>query len=82
MSEPNKTGQTKDVRSIVNSAVMAVDAVMRKNDVPFALRHDEMRALLLPIIASAVADDQAERARAELDAILAVTTHPATGTDG
>ena len=73
MSGPNKTGQTKDIPSIVNSAVMAVDAVMRKNDVPFGTRHDELRALLMPIIASAVADDMAERAREELDRVLAAT---------
>ena len=77
MSEPNKTGVTKDVSSIVSSAVMAVDAVMRKNDVPFGDRHAELRALLLPVIASAVADDMAARAREELDRVLA-----ATGTEG
>jgi hypothetical protein len=70
MSDPNKTGKTKDISSIVNSAVMAVDAVMRKNDVPFANNHIKLRALLMPIIASAVADDMAERALAELDRVL------------
>lgn len=74
---PNRTGKTKDISSIVNSAVMAVDKVMRTNEVPFGTRHAELRALLLPIIASAVADDMAERAREELDRVLA-----ATGTEG
>ena len=74
MSAPNKTGKTVDVGSIVNSAVMAVDNVMRKNDIPAALRHTELRALLTPVIASMVADEMAERARAELDKVLAVAT--------
>ena len=67
---PNKTGKTTDIESIVNSAVMAVDEVMRKNDVPFSIRHVEARELLMPIIASAVADHKAELAREKLDAIL------------
>ena len=67
---PNKTGKTTDIESIVNSAVMAVDEVMRKNDVPFSVRHVEARELLMPIIASAVADHQAELAREKLNAIL------------
>ncbi len=77
MSDVNRTGKTKDISSIVNSAVMAVDAVMRKNDVPAGHRHHELRALLLPVIASMVADDMADRAREELDRVLA-----ATGTEG
>ena len=70
MTTPNRTGKTKVVSSIVNSAVMAVDAVMRKNEVPFGNHHAQMRALLMPIIASAVADDMADRAREELDRVL------------
>lgn len=70
MTDVNRTGKTKDISSIVNSAVMAIDAVMRKNDVPFANNHVKMRALLMPIIASAVADDMADLARVELDRVL------------
>lgn len=77
MSDVNRTGQTQDISSIVNSAVMAVDAVLRKNAVPAAHRHDELRALLMPVIASMVADHKAELAREELDRVLA-----ATGTTG
>ena len=67
---PNKTGKTTDIESIVNSAVMAVDEVMRKNGVPFSIRHAETRELLMPILASAVADHKAELARENLDAVL------------
>jgi hypothetical protein len=70
MPTPNKTGKTNDIDSIVNSAVMAVEAVMRKNEIPFSLRHVEARELLMPIIASAVADHKAELARESLDRIL------------
>jgi hypothetical protein len=67
---PNKTGQTTDVDSITNSAVMALDAVFRTNNIPFAHRHTEARELLKTIIASAVADHIAEGARAKLDLVL------------
>lgn len=70
---PNKTGKTTDIESILNSAVMAVDEVMRKNDVPFAHRHMEARELLLTLVASAVADHKAELAREDLDKVLART---------
>ena len=56
----NKTGQTTDVSSITNSVVMALDAVMRKNGIPFANRHDEARELLTTLVASAVADHIAD----------------------
>jgi hypothetical protein len=69
----NKTGKTTDIESIVNSAVMAVDEIMRKNDVPFSIRHVEARELLMPIIASAVADHQAALAKETLDRILSKT---------
>ena len=56
MSEVNKTGKTTDVSSILNSVVMAADKEFRKNGVPFAHRHREMRALLEPLVASVLAD--------------------------
>ena len=69
----NKTGQTLDIDSLTNSAVMAVDAVCRKNDVVIAHRHDEVRALLNTILASVIADQIAEGARARLDTVLDAT---------
>lgn len=70
---PNKTGKTLDVASIVNSAVMAVEKELRKNDVPFALFHGETRALLTPVIAAAVADHIAAQARERLDTVVGAT---------
>ena len=70
---PNKTGKTLDLDSLTNSAVMAVDAVCRKNDLVLAARHDEIRALLNTILASVVADHIAEGARARLDTVLDAT---------
>lgn len=67
---PNTTGKTTNVDSITNSAVMALDKVFRVNDIPFAHRHVEARELLLTLVASAVADHQAELARENLDAVL------------
>ncbi len=69
----NKTGKTLNVDSLTNSAVMAVDAVCRKNDVPVAHRHEEIHALLHTIIASVVADQLAGEARAKLDTVLGAT---------
>jgi hypothetical protein len=69
----NKTGQTLDISSLTNSAVMAVDAVFRKNGVPVAHRHEEIQALLHTIVASVVADHIAESARAKLDTVLDAT---------
>ncbi len=69
----NITGKTLDIDSLTNSAVMAVDAVCRKNDVVIAHRHEEVRALLHTIIASVVADQIAESARAKLDTVLDAT---------
>jgi hypothetical protein len=67
---PNRTGKTTDIDSITNSAVMALDKVFRSNDVPFAHRHAEARELLLTLVASAVADHQADLAREALDKVL------------
>ena len=67
---PNTTGKTTDVNSITNSAVMALDKVLRLNDIPFAHRHVEARELLLTLVASAVADHQADLAREALDKVL------------
>jgi antitoxin component of RelBE/YafQ-DinJ toxin-antitoxin module len=58
------------VDSITNSAVMVLDKVFRANDIPFAHRHHEARALLLTLVASAVADHEADIAREALDKIL------------
>ena len=58
---PNKTGQTTDVSSITNSAIMELDKVFRKNGIPFAHRHDEARELLTALVATVVADYAAER---------------------
>ena len=69
---PNKTGITDDVSSLTNSAVMAVDAVMRKNGIPFGTCHAEARALLNTLITSAVADFQAQVAREHLDAVVQI----------
>ena len=66
----NKTGKTVDVSSLTNSMVMELDAQFRKNNIPFAHRHHEARELLLPLIASVVADHQAEIARESLDQLL------------
>ena len=62
--------KTDDVQSLTNSMVMQLDAVFRKNDIPFAHRHHEARELLLPLIASVVADHKAELARESLDQLL------------
>ena len=77
MTAPNKTGKTTDVASIVNSAVMAVEKEMRKNNVPFALFHDELRAVMTPIIACAVADHKAEVAREAMEALVEAATEAA-----
>ncbi len=69
----NKTGKTLNVDSLTNRAVMAVDAVFRKNEVPVAHRHEEIQALLHTIVASVVADHIAESARARLDTVLDAT---------
>ena len=66
----NKTGKTVDVSSLTNSMVMELVAQFRKNNIPFAHRHHEARELLLPLIASVVADHQAEIARESLDQLL------------
>jgi len=66
----NDTVKTINVDSITNSAVMALDKVFRTNEVPFAHRHQEARALLLTLVASAVADHKADLAREALDKIL------------
>ncbi len=70
----NTTGKTLDIDSLTNSAVLAVDAVFRKNDVPLAHRHEEVHALLHTIVASVVADHIAESARARLDTVLDATS--------
>jgi len=62
--------KTTDVDSITNSAVMELDKVFRANDIPFAHRHQEARALLLTLVASAVADHKADLAREDLDKLL------------
>ena len=62
--------KTIDVNSITNSAVMELDKVFRANDIPFAHRHQEARALLLTLVASVVADHSAEQARETLDKLL------------
>lgn len=62
--------KTIDVDSITNSAVMELDKVFRANDIPFAHRHHEARALLLTLVASTVADHKAELAREDLDKLL------------
>jgi hypothetical protein len=61
MALGNKTGMTTDVDSITNSAVMALDKVFRRNDIPFAHRHEEARELLRAMVASVVADEIASR---------------------
>ena len=66
-SNPNKT---IDVNSITNSVVMELDKVFRANNIPFAHRHHEARELLLPLIASVIADNNAELAREVLDKLL------------
>lgn len=66
----NKTGKTMDVQSLTNTMVMELDRVFRNNDIPFAHRHHEARELLLPLIASVVADNSAELAREALDKLL------------
>ena len=68
----NTSGITKDVSSITNSAVMAVDAVMRKNGVP--IEHNEVRALLEVAINSAVANHNAVKAQERLDELVGVAT--------
>ena len=62
--------KTTDVDSITNSAVMELDKVFRANDIPFAHRHQEARALLLTLVVSAVADHKADLAREDLDKLL------------
>jgi len=57
MALGNKTGVTTDVDSITNSAVMALDAVFRRNNIPFGHRHDEAREILRAVVASVVADE-------------------------
>lgn len=69
----NKTGITKDVSSLTNSAVMAVDAVMRKNGIPF--EHAEVRALLEVAITSAVTSFAAEVAKERLNEVLEAATN-------
>lgn len=61
MALGNKTGVTTDVDSITNSALMALDAVFRRNGIPFAHRHDEAREILRAMVASVVADEIASR---------------------
>lgn len=61
MALGNKTGKTTDVSSITNSAVMALDAVFRRNDIPFAHRHDEAREMIQKLVSSVVADEIARR---------------------
>ena len=62
--------KTTDPSSITNSMVMELDKVFRANGIPFAHRHHEARELLLPLIASVVADHSAELAREVLDKLL------------
>ncbi len=66
----SNSNKTTDVHSITNSAVMELDKVFRANNIPFAHRHHEARELLLTLVASVVADDTAEQARAKLDKVL------------
>lgn len=67
------SNKTINVDSVTNSAVMALDKVFRANDIPFAHRHQEARALLTHLVASAVADHEAELARETLDELLGRT---------
>jgi len=66
----DKSSKTTDVQSLTNTMVMELDRVFRNNDIPFSHRHHEARELLLPLIASVVADNAAELAREELDHLL------------
>lgn len=61
MAIGNKTGKTMDVDSITNSAVMALDKVFRRNDIPFAHHHEDAREIVRALVASVVADELATR---------------------
>lgn len=55
----NKTGQTTDLSSLTNSVMMAMDKEFRKNNVPFAHRHREARAVVEALVANVLADHHA-----------------------